>query len=291
MIVQLLFVPYLWSHSSDNAQIFGRFSTSYSVVVSLNAASVLALLALIWQRKRFHAALNTERGILYFCSFALLLMCLLFSMTQIRSIYHKAASYLFVQFFVLLFALARQLAVRFGDSCSNRIGLIALLSSTYSVITFVALFGVSLFGAGYVIDRIFASVTFLQVISGFLWGAYLGIMIHRCRLAIKASMAWIRWISLVSLLIALAVGTGIVAGRMQQVDHFAAAARKWDASHQEILRLRDEGDPTLYTRSFHTLNAASSGINPRLQPSNRSAASFYGLDQNAPFMQKPKDEA
>ena len=96
LIVQLLFVPYLWAHNSDSAQIFGRFSTAYTVVIALNAASVLALLALIWQRKRFNAALNTERGFLYFCSFGLLLICLLFTMTQIRSIHHRAASYLFV---------------------------------------------------------------------------------------------------------------------------------------------------------------------------------------------------
>ena len=88
LIVQLLFVPYLWAHNSDSAQIFGRFSTAYTVVIALNAASVLALLALIWQRKRFNAALNTERGFLYFCSFGLLLICLLFTMTQIRSIHH-----------------------------------------------------------------------------------------------------------------------------------------------------------------------------------------------------------
>ena len=290
LIVQLLFVPYLWAHFSDNGQVFGRFSYAYSVVVSINIVSAIGFLALIWQRKRFYAALNTERGFMYACSVALLLLCLLFTMTQIRSIHHKAASYLFVQFFITLIVLARQLAARFGDTCSNRIGPIALLSSTFAVITLAALIGVSLWGAGYFIDRIFASVTFLQVISGFLCGTYLGLMIQKCRLVTNASMAWIRWIRFVSLLIVIAVGTGIVAGRMQQIDHFAAAARNWDESHKEILRLRDEGDPTLYTRSFHSLNAASSGINPILHPLHWSVASFYGLDKNAPSMRKPKYE-
>ena len=291
LIVQLLFVPYLWAHISDNAQVFGRFSTAYTVVIALNAASVLALLALIWQRKRFNAALNTERGFLYFCSFGLLLICLLFTMTQIRSIHHKAASYLFVQFFVVLFVLARQLTARFGDTCSNRIGLIALLSSTFAVITLAALIGVSLWGAGYFIDRIFTSVTFLQVISGFLWGAFFGVMIHRLCLLTKAKMAWNRWIRLVSLLIVIAVGTGIVAGRIQQIDHFAASARKWDESHQEILRLRDEGDPSLYTQAFYTLNASPVGIKPRIERLSRVQASYYGLDKNEPSMQKPTAEA
>ena len=211
-------------------------------------------------------------------------------MTQIRSIHHKAASYLFVQFFVVLFVLARQLTARFGDTCSNRIGLIAFLSSTFAVITLAALIGVSLWGAGYFKDRIFASVTFLQVISGFLCGTYLGIMIHCCRLLTKASLAWIRWIRLVSLLIVLAVGTGIVAGRIQQIDHFAAAARKWDGSHQEILRLRDEGDPSLYTRSFQIFYASPVGINSSRQRLDWVQASYYGLDQSKPNMLKPTAE-
>ena len=290
LTVQLLFVPYIWSHSSDNAQVFGRFSTAYTVVIALNAASALALLALIWQRKRFNAALNTERGFLYFCSFGLLLICLLFTMTQIRHIHYKAASYLFVQFFVVLFVLARQLTARFGDTCSNRIGLIALLSSTFAVIAQATLIGVSLWGAGYFVDRIFTSVIFLQVISGLFWGAFFGVMIHRLCLLTKAKMAWNRWIRQVSLLIVIAVGTGIVAGRIQQIDHFAAAARNWDESHQEILRLRDEGNLSVYTRKFYILYPTSAGIEAKLQRLSWVQALFYGLDQSALTMLNPTEE-
>ena len=39
----------------------GRLSILYAAVVGLNSASILTLLAMIWQRKRFNAALNTER--------------------------------------------------------------------------------------------------------------------------------------------------------------------------------------------------------------------------------------
>ena len=291
LIVQLLFVPYLWSHISDNAQVFGRFSTAYSVVVSINTVSAIGFLALIWQRKRFGAAMKKPRDLLYFCSFALLFICLLFTMTQIRSIHHKAASYLFVQFFVVLFVLARQLTARFGDTYSIRIGLIAFLSSAFAVITMAALIGVSLWGLGLVPKRILASVTFLQVVSGFMWGTYFGILIHRCGLLTKANMVWFRWIRLVSLFIVLAISTGIVVARITQINDFADSARKWDESHQEILRLRDEGDPSLYTRAFWSFNASSSGINPRFERLIWKVASFYGLDQSEPTMQKPQEEA
>jgi len=38
LAIQLLFVPFLWSHASDSPQFFGRFSLPYMAVVILNLA-------------------------------------------------------------------------------------------------------------------------------------------------------------------------------------------------------------------------------------------------------------
>ena len=288
LIVQLLFVPYLWSYYSEGVQDSGRLSILYAAVVGLNSASILTLLAMIWQRKRFNAALNTERGFLYICRFALLLMCLSFIMTQLRGIHYKAGSYLFVQFFVTFIILARQLAVRFGDTRSNRIGLLALLSSTIGVAALAILVGISLWGLGssFYVPRILTSANFLLMISALLCGMYLGIMIQRGCLLTEANTAWIQWIRLVSLLIVLAVGAGIAVGRIHKIPDFAAIARQWDESHQEILRLRDEGDPSLYTRSFYVLYPPHNGLKLAMSPLRWHHRSFYNLDPSHPTMQR-----
>ena len=289
MIIQLIFVPYLWSYDSESVHVSDRLSILYAAVVGLNSASILTLLAMIWQRRRFNAALNNERGFLYFCRFALLLMCLSFIVTQLRGINYKAGSYLFVQFFLTFLILARQLAVRFGDTRSNRIGLIALLSTTIGVAAMVMLIGISLWGLGsnFYVPRILTSANFLQMISALLCGMYLGIMIHRGCLLTEASTAWIRWIRLVSLLITLAVGAGIAVGRIHKIPDFAAIARHWDESHQEILRLRHESDPSLlYTRAFYEMYPPRDGLKVIMSPLSWRHRSFYDLDPDHPTMQR-----
>ena len=60
LIVQLIFIPILWTHSSNDAQFFGRFSVTFMAVVIMNMALIAAILLLIWRLPQIQAFLRRE---------------------------------------------------------------------------------------------------------------------------------------------------------------------------------------------------------------------------------------
>ena len=254
LIVQLIFIPVLWSHSSDNIEVLGRFSYSFLVVVSINMAFIVALLVLIWQRALLSEALNNKNGLLVVCSIVLLTVGLLFALPQIRSIHHKAASYLCITSAVLLGMLSWQLIsvlAATGDRQAKRFGLLAVPSSVITAFTLATMIAVSLWWQGFVFERTFAPITFLLMVSGLACGASIGILIYLSCPLREAHSAWLRWASILSLLVSMTIETGIVIGQAQRKEVLATRARMWDKSHQEIIRLRDEGNPAVYTQEFY----------------------------------------
>ena len=288
LIVQMIFVPVFWTHTSDNLDVLGRFSYSFLVIIGINLAFILALLALIFQRKLLGKALNTTNGLVVYSSIILLAVCVLFTLTQIRYIHHKAASYLFISSMVLLGMLSWQLTAVLegrGDQRATRIGLLAFLSSAITVLTFATQIAVSIWGIGFLTERVFAPVTFMLMVSGLFWGASIGVLIHRSCPIMEVHLVWLRWAGLLSLLVALTIGTGIVIGQARRIDDIADSARIWDETHQEIIKLRDEGNPAVYTREFVFRRLTRLGRTPSIYETRRLdwlQKLFYGLDYEPP---------
>ena len=270
LLVQLLFVPLLWAHTSDSPQLLGRFSLSYSVVICLNAAFILCFAALIWQRRRINAHLQrrAQRRLL-FC-LALLMMTLpLFALTQLRGIHYRAASYLFLSALTLLVILGAHLP---GGALHKRSGLLAY---GIAAICTAAVIGTALFGRGFVTPRVLAPGAFLLVISGLVWGGCLG-----CQLKSGAlPPAGIRWLERAGCVLILTIGIGIVLGQARLIPDFYAYAVQWDARHQSIIAQRDSGQTPITTAPLQNDLADYVQVTTMADdPTNRCAERYYGVD-------------
>ncbi len=242
LLVQLSFVPILWTHVSDLPQVAGRFSYGFSTVVAINlGATALFVFALIW-RKRIDALLRARRNSLMLCStFVLLCVAVLFLMTQVRSIHIKADAYLYISLLTYLGALALQLSHCIADRRADRFALPATLSFILLVVTTAALAGASLYSIGWVTSRGLAAIAYTQVLIGLIWGAYIAFLIQRAWEISGADRRWITLHAAIGLVLAITVSAGIALGHAKQIPDFAAFARDWDARHQKLLEARDSG--------------------------------------------------
>ena len=246
LLVQLCFVPILWTHASDNPQIGGRFSYAFSTVVAINLG-VIALLALsLTWRKRIDGLLYSRRNGLLICStVGLLCVAALFLMTQFRSIHIKAYTYLMMSSLTFLGALALQLSPFAADRRAKWFALPAALSYVMLIATAAALAAVSLYARGWIAPRGLAAIAYVHVISGLVWGGYIGFLIQRSRLNSGADQRWITMPVAIGLLLVLTVSVGIALGHGKQIPDFAAFARDWDARHQNLMHARDSGTPVV----------------------------------------------
>ena len=258
LLVQLLFLPILWTHQSDLPQLADRFSYSFSVVLAVNLLSIILILGLLLRRKWFEQnILNRSDGLPLYSSSILLFVLALFAMTQLRSIDIKAAAYLFFTSLIYLGALGWQLAPMTADSRAKRFALLATVSYVMPVATLAAIVVVSLYGRGSVTERILAPVAYLQVIPGLIWGAYYAFLIQRLRLRSKANQRWITFSGAIGMVLLVSVAVGIVFGHAKLIPDFSLFAREWETRHQQLLKASESGlqdvqvEPLEYDLSYY----------------------------------------
>ena len=249
LAVQLLFLPILWSHRSDDLQVFGRFSYAYMTVISINLLMILVLLTLLW-RRRLNQLLTKRNGLMMYCSCVLLVVCLLFMFTQVRNIHYKASSYLFFTALAMLLMVAGQLTFTASEPRFSKLFQASLFVAACAVLTLSAQLAVMLWGTGIIIERSLAAATFVLMIAGLLIGVSLGALIHRGYELTIAPAARPFWIRLFCLVFAGTIAAGIVFGQAHRIVNLRNFAETWDADYQTIIRLRDEGDPAVYTKFF-----------------------------------------
>ena len=242
LIIQLAFIPYLWSHGSDSRVVFGRFSYSYMLTIGLNMAMICFAIVMSWRPKRLREFLNTPRGQLIYSSTVLLIVGGLFALPEIRGIVDRAYLHSWVTSCLLAGILLWQLAFCFADPedwRSKRIGWLTLFSAVLTVAILAIMLAVGLRMQGFVLDYIFTPVLFPFAFTGLLWGAAVGTLIRRQLSAVNAATALLRWASLLSLLVAAAIGWNIFTAQTRMTDELKEGARVWDATYQELLMLRD----------------------------------------------------
>ena len=241
LITQLLFVPILWMHWSDSQQVLGRFSIAFSFAVCINVLQIAAFALLLVFRRRVENFVR-DRGLWQAYIAALLLLALmLFALTQLRSIHFRAATFLFVSSFVLLCAAWLQLRSAGIGSVDRRMVWLPLFVSGLSLICYGSMVAVSLYGQGFVVERIFVPATFIYIVSGAFWGASLGCLLQHAFLNSHSSGGWLLAYRAVSLAVVIAISVGIVIGQLRLAPRLATFAREWDERHAEIIRQRESG--------------------------------------------------
>ena len=281
LLSQLAYLPLLWNHASDSAQILGRFSPAYFLVIVLNAGFLLLFSLQFIQRRRISAWLAQPNASLIYVSALLLAVLLLFALSQFRSIHWRAATYLFASALSLIVFLAWQMKSGARSPAASSLFFPAASITVITALAFAGLVSIQLWGRGGVLVKVFTPTTFLWMISALMWGLCLGQSLKRETLRSRSNPWWIRGHIAIGLLVALIVGGGIISVTARQIEGRAAFAAIWDAQHQEILRLRDAEDPAVYTlvvaRRFAT-DPETDEWHIKSGAMNWTMKMYYGLD-------------
>ena len=122
MIIQLPFMPVLWTHTSDSPQILDSFNSAYFVVIFVNIVLIIAFAMLLFYRAKIDEWFRRHNSAWHiYIAIILLAMVALFALTQLRSIHYKAATYLFTSAVVFLFIGGLQLSDFGMDAQSKRL--------------------------------------------------------------------------------------------------------------------------------------------------------------------------
>ena len=280
LIAQLVFVPILWTHTSDQTAVLGRFSYAYSTVIVLNLGLLLLFLFLLWQRRQVSARLFASRSALLILSAVVLLTALvLFATVYFRSIHYRASHYLITTSMLLIGLLAWQLTLSLGDKQSREYGLATLLMALMTIASYLVLLGVPLYTLGRNNVRITTPSVLLHVLMGLVWGAYTGFLIRRASPETPVHELWRRRIGLTGLAVAIVIGAGIVLGQARYLPNLRTFAQEWDERERMIISQRDSGQldvvvaPLSYDLTWHLMYERMS------KPAESgSAAKYYGVE-------------
>lgn len=244
LCIQLLFIPLLWSHTSDMPQQLGRFSNGYMTVIIVNAILVLIFTVLVIGVHRVNSALARHAGsrIVIPCA-TLLVVVMLFVLTQFRSIHWQASSYIYFTIHLLLLVLAWQLAVPLLAARSRRFAAFAAwaFASSWAASAPVAL--ATVYTLPVVPERVLIFLSFSLVLNGLIWGLFLGLAIRRLYTASPIEKLGHRFLLCSCLVIFSVIGMGIAAGQMRHAPLLSSFAGEWDARHHYIMAHRELGQP------------------------------------------------
>ena len=202
-------------------------------------------------------------------------------MTQVRSIHHSASSYLFFTVASLLIMLACHLTMISAEPRLTRLFLLTVFMTAGAVIILAAMLAIKMYGAGFVIKRTIASTSYALIMAGLLNGITIGALMHRGFCIAGAKPVWMRLTSLLCLLVAITIALGIVIGQGKRIRYVSEYVNNWESQHKEIIRMRDEGDPAVYTKILARIITDHLDATPpkyRFIPLNWTEKIFYDLD-------------
>ena len=281
--LQLGFVPFLWAHTSDAPQFFGRFSWSYMAVICLNLALIIGYIGMLLWRGRLagrsdtdYTGSGTATWLTAAGAFAL------FMATQLLSVDYRVELFMYVSALVLLGNSSAQLPLDLPASIATRWrrGVIACLGAALA--TSLALSIVALYGVGFISARYMGPVAVLQIGAGFLWGALYGVGLG-CHLRESGArsatvLAW----RVLPLLVVLAMSVDIVAAQLRWLPDLQTFASDWDKRHQHIVEQRESGhtEITVWPLRYHMAGEFRNVSSPQSRIyENYCAAKYYGVEK------------
>ncbi len=272
--LQLGLLPIMLAHKSDSPLLLGRYSLSYLLALALHAAVLLTFAVAFWRRRQLQLVLSQRRRALPAVSAAIMLaFALLFALTQVRRIDARASTYMFVSALSLLAILALLWQRGAVDRRTRMLGVVALAFPLIAWLTSAALYCVTYIGHGFTSDRIMSGPAWLQVLSGLVWGIYLGYLVKSCPFTYEGRLEWERWLAIGSLTAALVVGGGIFLGHLRLVPKLQTYAAEWDARHAYIIEQRDSGSAHITVKPLSFDLADYLGLGTL-----RFAERFYGVE-------------
>ena len=238
-IVQLVFVPILWAHSSDEAQFFGRFSVTFMPVVIMNIALIAGIPLLIWRVPRLQAFLRKEKKrLLVYILFVILVALALLAAPQLRAMHKNAVIFLVATALSMLAVAWWEWTSALTDPAEKRCSLLAIVSTVTSLMIVAALLTVPRWFVGVGAPRHWSSAAFLLVTQGLIWGFTVG---QSNRLPSESGQHWKARLQRASAVVFVIAYASIVLGQLRLMPDFIVFAREWDERHALLQDLKKTG--------------------------------------------------
>lgn len=272
LAAQIVLLPLLWSHTSDETVWFGKYSTVYFAVIACNAILIGGLLLLLRKQNLYDAIFTRFCGVLP--CIALLLICATVALTnQHRGIHWRAYIYLWLSCQSMLFVIAVLLSWHLPRL--YRRGFYISLASLF-VITSLSIAAIALTGqvvSGADIKRTFTFANHLIVWQGLAWGLFLGSSIKACCAQTRGRGLWLlRSSALLTMALLL---FGIIGDQLALLPKFQQFARDYDQRHLSILSQRESGERRIKTAPLAFDLARY--LNVSTVHANLCAAQYYEL--------------
>lgn len=275
IIVQLIYIPILWGHSSDTPQLLGRFSYGYFVVILIRAIFLMVMGWVLLKREWVESQIQKRKHGWHYCYIAVgCLFLVLFMLTQWRSIHLKASNFLFINSILLLTGIAWQHQQALSTKRVDRVSCFVLACHIGVFILVTAVTFTALFGRGLVTPRILSPVAYLLV----LLGGYLGFLLKQ-NLIVSTMLvsSKLRVMVVMASVIFLASG-GILIGHASLISDLQAYSSDWDARHMQILAMRDSGQLNIEVSPLKfDLADMIQVTNLSQDPANRCAEQYYDV--------------
>lgn len=239
LLAQLLLVPFVYSHSSDLPQVLERYSYAYSSIIAINGVFLFGLGILLLYRQRINARLADEQSAADIIAVvALLILLLLFVLTQIRPIHWRAFAFLFASSHILLAMLVWLFAQK---SVRRRLATFVVCVYGASLALNNAVILPEIYTHLRVIPRTLTMLPYSMVLHGLIWGILLGYVLKQregaCRTKTRAGNKLI----LVCFGAIMLISIAIVGRNAQLIPSFETFAREWDARQEYIIEQRESG--------------------------------------------------
>ena len=243
LIVQLIFIPILWTHSSNDAQFFGRFSVTFMAVVIMNMALIAAILLLIWRLPQIQAFLRREpKRLPVYVLIVMLVVLMLLAAPQMRDMHKNAVIFLVATALSMLAVAWWEWTSYLSDPWAKRLNLIALASTVLALLSVAALITVPRWFVGVGAPRHWSAAAFVLVTQGLVWGFAIGQSIRRSGESGRRRISRLKPAIAVVFVIAYA---SIVMGQIRLMPDFVVFAREWDERHALLQDLKKSGQKNI----------------------------------------------
>ena len=264
LLCQVLLIPLIWTHQSDNAIFLGRFSLGYATVIAINGALIagFAMLIFRWRRNGRQSACLLPCALL-----GMMLLCS--TLTVGRDMHWRAYTYLWLTFHSLTLVLCWTMMARMDRQQARA------YSAALGGLLLLALLGTALVAFVTILAKpqdAWRVYTFLAHANAWL-GMGCGICVGQ---ACRGMFGRDKWLKVAALLVALWLGGAIAVENLQLLPHYQAYARQYDEWHEMIVEGQREGQ-----RQFtFTLPAYDLPHELRVWRSlqHRCRLSFYDID-------------
>lgn len=264
LLCQVLLIPLIWTHQSDNAIFLGRFSLGYASVIAINGALIASLATLIFRWRRYG---RLSARLLPCALLGMMLLCS--ALTHGREMHWRAYTYLWLTFHSATLVLCWAMMARMNRQQAR------VYSVALGGLLLLALLGTALVALATILPKpqdAWRVYTFLAHANAWL-GMGCGICIGQtCR----GLFGQDKWLKIAALLVALWLGGAIAVENLQLLPHYQAYARQYDDWHEMIVEGRRNGQ-----RHFiFTLPAYDLPHELRVWRSlqHRCRLSFYDID-------------